>query len=288
MTTDLKKTTAAGNLIPLNDSDYLKLSSFIRKNFGINLTEAKRTLLESRLQKRLRLSGIKSFKEYIKNVCEGHHHAELINMVNVVTTNKTDFFREKSHYDYLLSRILPEHAATNTKTELNIWSAASSTGEEAYTTAIVLEEFNRLTNNYLKYSVDASDISTEVLGKGIQAVYTENDITIIPNEMKQRYFLRSKEAGNDKVRVVKKLREKVKFFRFNLMSNAYPSREKYDIIFCRNVLIYFDRATQEQVILKLCESLKTGGYLFLGHSESIIGLNVPLKQVIHTGYKKTI
>ncbi|GAA5041063.1 chemotaxis protein methyltransferase [Marivirga lumbricoides] len=286
MTTDLKKTATSGNLIPLNDNDYYKLSSFIRTNFGINLTEAKRTLLESRLQKRLRLSGITSFKEYIKKVCEGHHHAELINMINVVTTNKTDFFREKTHYDYVLSKILPEHAALPAKKELNIWSAASSTGEEAYTMAMVIEEFNRLTNNYLKYTIDASDISTEVLKKGIQAVYRESDIAAIANGMKQSYFLRSKEAGSDKVRVVKKLREKVKFFRFNLMSNAYPTREKYDIIFCRNVLIYFDRTTQEQVIQKLCESLKTGGYLFLGHSESIIGLNVPLKQLIHTGYKK--
>ncbi len=286
MTTDINKSAASNNLIKLNDNDYYKLSSFIRKNFGINLTESKRILLESRLQKRLRLSGFTSFKQYIKKVCEENHHTELVNMINVVSTNKTDFFREKPHYQFLLDSILPEYGKLRFKNEVKVWSAASSTGEEAYTAAMVLEEYNRITNNNIHYTIDASDISTDVLKSGIQAIYKGTDIAVIPYEMKQRYFLKSKDAVISKVRIIKKIREKVQFFRFNLMSNNYPGREKYDIIFCRNVLIYFDRATQEQVIQKLCESLKPGGYLFLGHSESIMGLDVPLKQIIHTGYKK--
>lgn len=285
-TTVMERSTTSNNSIKLNDKDYLKLSTFIRQNFGINLTESKRILLESRMQKRLRLSGYNTFKDYIQKVCEENNQSELINMINVITTNKTDFFREKLHYEYLTEHVLPQYARSKFKNSLKIWSAASSSGEEVYTIAMVIEEFNRLTNNYLNYSIDGTDISTEVLKKGIEAVYSEADINVIPNEMKQRYFLRSKDKAYNKVRVVKKLREKAQFLRFNLMSKNYPSREKYDIIFCRNVLIYFDRPTQEKVIQKLCDTLKPNGYLFLGHSESIIGLNVPLQQVLHTGYRK--
>jgi chemotaxis protein methyltransferase CheR len=282
------KKVDSSNTIRLSDTDYLKLSNFIKKNYGINLTASKRILLESRLQKHLRQTSISSFKDYIKKVCDENDKEELVNMMNVVSTNKTDFYREKSHFEYLSTSILPQLMESNGKKEISIWSAAASSGEEVYTIAMVMEEYKKLTGRQLNCQIDGTDISTSVLKKAIQAVYTNADVALIPNEIKQTYFLRGKDINSHKVRVIKRLREKAKFYHFNLMSNKYPSRDKYDIIFCRNVLIYFDRPTQEAVITKLCKSLKSNGYLFLGHSESILGLDVPLKQVIHTGYQKII
>ncbi|WKK86643.2 protein-glutamate O-methyltransferase CheR [Marivirga arenosa] len=275
------------NTIKLLDREYYKLSSFIHDHYGINLTDAKRVLLESRLQKRLRAAGLTNFKDYVKQVISSKNQEEIINMINVVSTNKTDFFREKSHFDYMSKVLLPEMATKYGK-ELKVWSAASSTGEEIYTIAMVIEEFMNVNSFQFNYSIDGTDISTDVLRKCIRGVYDLADIAPIPNSLKQKYFLRSRDKIRPKVKVVRKLRARANFYRFNLMSSNYPTKGKYDIIFCRNVLIYFDRKTQYEVIKKLCGSLKTGGYLFLGHSESIIGLDLPLQQVTHTGYRKVL
>lgn len=287
-TSTTKKLNTTNNTIRLLDKEYNILSSFIHDNYGINLNASKRILLESRLQKRLRAAGLDNFKDYVKQVVSGKNHEELVTMINVVSTNKTDFFREKSHFDYLTNVLLPKMAATNNKNELKIWSAASSSGEEVYTIAMVIEEFKRTSNFHINYSIDGTDISTDVLMQGVKGIYTLNDVATMPTDLKQRYFLKSKDFRNPKVKVIKKLRERANFYRFNLMSENYPSKGNYDIIFCRNVLIYFDRKTQFDVIKKLCGSLKTNGNLFLGHSESIIGLDLPLSQVMHTGYVKTL
>lgn len=279
-------TPQVNNTVRLMNNEYNMLSTFIHDNYGINLTDAKRILLESRLQRRLRVVGLDNFKDYVKLICSGKNHEEIINMINVVSTNKTDFFRESSHFDYLTKVLLPKMAASNDKKELKIWSAASSTGEEVYTIAMIIEEFKRTSNFDINYSIDGTDISTDVLKKGVKGVYHQSDIAAMPLDLKHRYFLKSKDKESTMVKVIKKLRDQSHFYRFNLMSENFPSKGKYDMIFCRNVLIYFDRKTQFEVIKKLCGSLKTQGHLFLGHSESIIGLELPLKQVIHTGYIK--
>ncbi|UII25407.1 methyltransferase domain-containing protein [Fulvivirga maritima] len=149
-----------------------------------------------------------------------------------------------------------------------------------------MEEFNLQSDKKLHYSIIASDISTDVLKTGQMAIYDESRISTVPIDLKRRYFLRSKIKTESKVRLVKNIRDKVNFSRFNLMDERYPTHESFDIIFCRNVLIYFDKDTQEKVVSKLTQCLKTGGYLFLGHSESIMGMNLPLVQRIHTGYQK--
>ncbi|MBL3655869.1 CheR family methyltransferase [Fulvivirga sediminis] len=272
--------------IQMNMSEFNKLSKFIYAHYGINLPIAKKVLLESRLQKHLRKIGIPSFKKYIEQVCNDQEHEEVVYMINLVSTNKTDFFREKSHFDYMRSIILPQ-AVIEKEREIKIWSAASSSGEEAYTLAMTMEEFNLQSEHKLHYSIIGSDISTDVLKTGQMAIYDESRISTVPIDLKRKYFLRSKDKSHSKVRLIKSIRDKVKFSRFNLMDERYPTHESFDIIFCRNVLIYFDKETQEKVVTKLTQCLKTGGYLFLGHSESIMGMDLPLVQKIHTGYLKT-
>lgn len=271
--------------IRLSEADFKKLSSFIYTNYGIHLPFTKRPLIESRLQKRLRLLNMPSFKEYIKWVTKGGEHDEVVSMIDIISTNKTDFFRENAHFDLLMNRVLPSLNHEQLQ-DLKIWCAGASSGEEVYTIAMTMEEFISANNANIKYSILGTDISSRVLQKGNMAIYNEQNIAGIPYDLKKKYFLKSKDRMNPTVRVIKKIRDKVKFQRHNLMDDHHFTGQVFDIIFCRNVLIYFDKPTQERITFKLNDKLKKGGYFFLGHSESIIGIDVPLKQVAHTAYQK--
>ncbi|WP_020531286.1 CheR family methyltransferase [Flexithrix dorotheae] len=269
--------------IKLKDSEFRKLSLFIYKNYGINIPITKKTLLESRLQKRLKELQLRSFKDYLKIVINEEENKEIVKMIDRVSTNKTDFFREKAHFDFLSEKALVNFLL---KDDLKIWCAASSSGEEVYTLGITVEEFIKNNKANFNYSILGTDISTEMLNKGILGIYDEERIQNIPLSLKRKYFLKSKDKAKPVVRVTKELRDKATFKRHNLIENNYPTTTDFDIIFCRNVLIYFDKPTQEKIIMKLCKRLKKGGYFFLGHSESIIGINAPLRQLAHTTYQK--
>ncbi len=274
------------NKIQLNEREYSKLSQFIYTNYGIKLPPAKKILVEGRLQKRLAATNKKSFSEYLSYVFSKGGAQEIIHMVDQISTNKTDFFREARHFEYLDQVILPEHMKTSKGKPLNIWCSAASSGEEIYTIAMVLEEFNRIGIHTLGYSILGTDISVEILKKAINAVYTIDRVSNIPLHLKKRYFLKSKNQDKPEVRIVSQLRNKTQFQRLNLMDANYSVPPELDIIFCRNVLIYFDKKTQEEVVRKQCTKLKIGGYFFLGHSESILGLDLPLKQIKPTIYVK--
>jgi chemotaxis protein methyltransferase CheR len=271
----------------LSDEDFKKLSEFIYRGYGIKMPEVKRIMLQSRLQKRLKELKMSSFKEYVQYVFsdEGQEN-EVIHMIDVVSTNKTDFFREPIHFDFLTSQALPEFMAGATSPRLiKIWSAGCSSGEEPYTIAIVLQEFKNR-NPLIDYRITATDISTRILRSAVDAIYKENRIEGIPLNMKRQYFLKSKDRVAPTVRVIPELRQRVSFERLNFMDNSYSISETFDIVFCRNVLIYFDRETQEKVINKLCSKLRPGGIFFLGHSESITSLNVPLTQIKPTIFRR--
>lgn len=268
----------------LSKKDFNRLSEFIYENFGIKMPPAKHIMLQSRLQKRLRALQIPDFSEYVSYVFSKKGISEIIHMIDVVSTNKTDFYREAQHFDFLTNTILPELFDYNKQRFVKCWSAGCSSGEEVYTLAIVLNEFARL-HSGLDYSILGTDISTIVLQKAISAVYAEEKVAMIPLDIKKRYMLKSKDREKPTVRINKNLRQKVSFARLNFMDNSYNIADNFDIIFCRNVLIYFDRKTQENVINKLCRHLKKGGYFFLGHSESVTGLNVPLTQVKPTVFR---
>jgi chemotaxis protein methyltransferase CheR len=272
----------------LTDEQFKRLSRFIESELGIRMPPAKKIMLESRLQKRIRALRLGSFEDYLEFVfSEDQKEAELIHMIDAVTTNKTDFFRESDHFDVLLQQLLPRHYAEGwgTRTPVKAWSAACSTGEEPYTMAMVLSEFAR-ENRDFSFQVLATDISTNALDRGRRAVYPEERISPVPQEYRKRYLLRSKDRSANLVRVKPELRKSVTFHRLNLMHDEYGIRDRFELIFCRNVIIYFERPTQYRLLRHLYDYLVPGGYLFLGHSETLTGMDLPLQTVAPTIYRK--
>jgi chemotaxis protein methyltransferase CheR len=276
---DLQRIFAA----QLSDADFAKLSKFIYTQYGIKMPPEKKIMLQSRLQKRLRALCIYTFKEYIDYVFGGNNNEEVIHMMDVVSTNKTDFYREPAHFEFLRQKLLPK--LFETKKQLKLWSAGCSSGPEVYTIAIELSEFAN-THPGFDFSILGTDISTLMLKKAYNAIYPEDMVEVIPLDLKRKYLLKSKDKTKKVVRISENLRHKVRFQRLNFIDDQFSISEQFDIIFCRNVLIYFDRETQEKVINKLCNHLKMDGYFFLGHSESITNINVPLKQVKPTIYTR--
>lgn len=273
--------------IQMPDSVFTRLSDFIYSQYGIKMPPAKKVMLQSRLQRRLKELKMTNYEQYCDFVFSKEGEAmELVHMIDVVTTNKTDFFREPTHFDFLNQTVLPEFIANRKNPgTLKIWSAGCSSGEEVYTLAIVISDFIEKHRKF-DFSILGTDISTRILQKAVDAVYSDERVVNIPLETKRKYFLRSKDRQKPTVRVIAELRKKTWYQRLNFMDAKYPIHDVFDIIFCRNVLIYFDRATQQKVINELCKHLKTGGYFFLGHSESITGMQVPLVQLKPTIFMK--
>lgn len=272
--------------LQLTDKEFAQLSSFIYKESGIKLPPIKKIMLQSRLHKRLKELQIPSFKEYCDYVFspEGMD-SELVHMLDVVSTNKTDFFREPAHFDFITNYVLPQHTDENQGSIFNAWSAGCSSGEEPYTLAIVLSEYMEKDPRF-NYAITATDLSTKILNCATNAVYSEDKVAAIPLNLKQKYLLRSKDRAQKTVKIAPEIRNKVSFSRLNFMDSTYRLNNMFNLIMCRNVLIYFDRETQEKVINKLCTKLLPGGYLMLGHSESILNMKFPLKQVKPTIYQR--
>jgi len=271
----------------LSQADFDRLSTFIYNESGIKMPPVKRIMLQSRLQKRLKELNMATFKEYCDYVFskEGMNN-EIIHMLDVVSTNKTDFFREPVHFDFLTATVLPEFINLKRTSKLfKVWSAGCSSGEEPYTIAMVLYDFFENHPGH-DFSILGTDISTKILQNAINAVYKEDKVECIPLSLKRKHLLKSKDRANPSVKIGSHLRSKVRYDRLNFMDDHYDLPEYFDVIFCRNVLIYFDRETQEKVINKLCSKLNSGGYFFLGHSESIMNMNVPLRQIKPTIFQK--
>ncbi len=249
----------------------------------------KSTMLTGRLTKRLRALELSSFREYCDFLFspEGQQE-EMVHLINVITTNKTDFFREPSHFSYLTQKALPTLQNLqnfNGRNSLKVWSAGCSTGEEPYTLAMVLAEV-QVSQPGFRFDILATDISTRVLEIGRRAVYPMGLIEPVTPQLRKKYLLKGKNKKNPQVRIVPELRTHVRFGRLNFMDEDFGLPERVDIIFCRNVIIYFDKQTQEKLMIKFCRFLNQGGYLFLGHSESLHGYDTPLVQVAPTIYRK--
>ena len=273
----------------MTEKDFIRLSYFIQQEYGIQLPPAKKTLLEGRLRKRMKCVNETSFSRYCDYLFTGKGmKEELPHMIDAVTTNKTDFFREPSHFTYLTGKALPALLSIQGnwgRKKIQIWSAACSTGEEPYTLAMVLSEFSDHCSGF-DFSILATDISTEVLGKAEQATYEIDKIEPIPLPMRKKYLLKSRDSSKGIVRMAPEIRQKVTLLRLNLMDTRYAVPKDVHIIFCRNVLIYFDAPTQERVIRQFCEHLAPGGFLFMGHAETLNNLNVPLSYEAPTIYRK--
>ena len=275
--------------LQMSNKDFARLSEFIRSSCGIKLPPAKKTMLEGRLRKRLRALSLQSFGGYCEYLFSSKGaESEFMHMIDAVTTNKTDFFREPDHFDYLSDKVLPELVrlyGVGSRKRLNVWSAASSTGEEPYTLAMVLSEFAREYAGF-QFSILGTDISSQVLKKARLAVYEREKVSPIPLMLRAKYLLKSKDRDKGLVRIIPELRASVEFKRLNLMEEDYGIDEPIGIVFCRNVLIYFDRPTQEKLVQRLSYHLMSGGYLFVGHSESLHGMDLPLVQTSTTIYRK--
>ena len=273
----------------MSPKEFDRLSEFIVEHCGIKMPPAKKIMLESRLQKRLRSLGMVSFREYCEFLFKSPEgNGEFVHMIDAVTTNKTDFFREPVHFQFLMETALPEfqaESAVGNRKKFIVWSAGCSSGEEPYTLAMVLNEYASQHPDF-QHSILATDISTRVLEKARAGIYDQHLVEGVPYSLKQKYFLRSKDREKKLVRVVPELRSCVSFQRVNLMDEHLIIPEKADALFCRNVIIYFERATQCELLSRLCRCLKTGGYLFLGHSETVHGFDLPLVRIASTIYRK--
>jgi chemotaxis protein methyltransferase CheR len=256
----------------LSERHFRSIAELVETEVGIKLPAAKRLMLEGRLLKRVRILNYSDVNEYVDRLFDHENfEVELVHLIDCVTTNKTDFFREPSHFDFMRDIAVPDilrRRGRGTR-PLKIWSAACSTGMEAYTIAIVLDDLVTAGASF-QFSVLGTDISTAVLKLAETGIYTAEMISPVPAELARRYFLSSKDPKRDEVRVVPRLRRSTNFMRMNLMDPSYPVDRDVDIIFCRNVLIYFDRPTQQKVVEQLCAHLRPGGYFIVGHSESMI------------------
>ena len=274
---------------PLSDKMFLRFSKFIQNELGIRMPEVKKLMLQSRLLKRLRKLRITTFEEYYDYVFSTQGlKDELGLLIDAVTTNKTDFFREPKHFDYLVKTVLPEIMSIRTnpyKAQVVVWSAGCSTGEEPYTLAMVLSEFAR-THKDFNFKVIGTDISGEALEKARIGIYDTEKAEPIPMTYKTKYLLKSKDKSRGLIRVAPQLRYIVDFRIHNLVEDRFTIRISPDIIFFRNVMIYFNRKTQEKVLNNLCKRLKPKGFIFTGHSETLSGLAVPLVSVEPTVYRK--
>ena len=270
----------------LSERHFKTISKLIEGQVGIKLPAAKRLIVEGRLHKRVRALNYSCLNEYVDNLFhDGRFEDEIAHLIDVVTTNKTDFFREPSHFNFMREVAVPELLNSRGRADLKIWSSACSTGMEAYTAAMVLDDMNRRGSRF-GFRILGTDISNVVLHAARTAIYTTDVLAPVPPDFIKRYFMMSRNRESDQVRVVPELRRLTGFMRMNLMEPSYPVDRDVDMIFCRNVLIYFERETQRKVIERLCTHLRPGGYLMVGHSESMIHSVVPgLKQVQPTIFK---
>lgn len=270
--------------------DFKRIADLIGEEIGIKLPPAKRLMIEGRLRKRVKALGLASLSDYSAYLFNNDGlRAERPYLINAVTTNKTDFFREPEHFDLLEQKLVPD-LLTLRRSErqplLKMWSAASSTGAEVYTLAMVLADLAAQRRDF-RFSLLGTDISTSVLEQGVRAVYPADQISPIPQAKAQRYLMYPrKPSARPEVRIVPELRRLVQFARLNLMDATYPFDHDVDVILLRNVLIYFEKADQEKVILRLADHLRPGGYLLLGHSESMIGTAVTMRQVAPAVFQK--
>jgi chemotaxis protein methyltransferase CheR len=273
----------------LSQRNFQRLANFIEDYSGIKMPPSKLTMIEGRLRRRLRATGIADLKQYCDYLFERDGlAAEAIHLIDVMTTNKTEFFREPDHFRFLVEHAVPNlisGARGGAGVPLKVWSAACSIGAEPYTLAMVLADLGQQAAKS-RYGITATDISTEVLATAVTGIYPEAMVEPVPPEFRRRYVLRSKDRALRQVRIVPELRAAVRFARINLMEAPYQVDREMDIIFCRNILIYFDKPTQQSVLQNLTDHLRAGGFLFLGHSETLSGFQLPLEPVGPTVFRR--
>jgi chemotaxis protein methyltransferase CheR len=262
--------------------DYEFIINLIYERCRIRLHDGKQQLIKARLGKRMRHHGFEVLAQYCEYLRRTSDEDELTHMVDALTTNYTQFLREKDHFDFLVGTALP--GLTGHRKKFAVWSAACATGEEPYSLSFYLSEHYPVAAGW-DWRILATDVSTRALAKAGEAVYPEERLASLPAEWWRRYFQKGQKNWNGYYRVKPALRERVSFKQVNLLGN-YSFAEPFEVIFCRNVMIYFDRQTQEQLVQRLAQFLVPNGYLLIGHSESLNGLNIGLRCLKPSIYQK--
>lgn len=258
----------------ISDRDFERLRDYMYNKYGINLAQ-KRVLIEGRLSLVVSQKGYNDFTQYIDALFSDTTGSEVSLLVSKLTTNYTYFLREEGHYDFMVQKVLPQWKTKPAGSELRIWSAASSSGEEPYSIAMVTSNYFAMNRN-VRINIHASDISENVLGQARSGIYNTERIAKLPKDWVTKFF---KKTGDDEYVIIDQLKSLVAFKYFNLNDSIGWQRNYYDIIFCRNVMIYFDQPTRQALSKKLFEALKPGGYLFIGMSETLVNLKTDFDYV---------
>ncbi len=283
------ETLTVNRISAMSEKDMKRVAEFIDMQAGIQLPMSKQALVEGRLRKRMEKLGFNEFRAYLNYALESTEgEKERLQLVDVITTNKTDFFREPQHFDYLINSVLPEklkNISNGSMKTLNVWSAGCSTGEEAYTLSMVLAQAQENNKNF-KYSILATDISHTCLRVGSQGIYTKKQIAPVSTVLRKKYLLKSRNPDEPFVQMGPEIRTPIRFDKCNLMDRTFSIEQKMDVIFCRNVMIYFNNETKHALVNKFENQLMPGGYLFVGHAESLSGMQTNMKQVSPMVYFK--
>lgn len=276
--------------VEINDYEFDLFRKLIYESSGIYLNETKKTLLQTRLSRRLQATGCKSFYQYYRYIRDDPSGEEKVLMLNAITTNLTRFFRENEHFVFLEDLLIPELVVgkrDRKERHIRIWSAGCSSGEEAYSIGMTIL---RSIENYSVWDIKilATDISTDILSRAQMGIYEAEKIKHLPPDIVREFFLRGTGKYEGYYKVKSFLKNLIVFRCLNLAGGVYTFQSRFDFIFCRNVMIYFDRQTQEKIVNRFYNCLENGGYLFIGHSESLNGISTPFKYVRPAVYRKEI
>ncbi len=269
--------------LKITDAEFRKASELVKSLAGIHLTDGKRELVSARLAKRLRTLGLATLNDYLDVVKEDKTQDELVMMLDALTTNLTSFWRESDHFDFVVEQVLPKLESSGTN-EIRIWSAGCSTGEEPYGLAmLILGNLKNAQNSKLR--ILATDLSTRVLDTAKRGKYGEERVKNIPPDLRNKFVTKENGPHGTIYSINPNVRSTITFGRLNLME-PWPMKGPFDMIFCRNVMIYFDKPTQKQLVERFAGLLRTGGTLFVGHSESLAGVQHSFRYVRPTIYEK--
>lgn len=273
-------------LITISEVEFKLFADLLYHEVGIKLKSARKDLLSGRLQKTLKTLKFNNFTDYYNFVIEDKSGIHLSNLVNNLTTNHTFFYRESGHFDYMLKKVLPEIEnliKQEGQNDLRIWCSACSTGEEAYTLVMILMEYFGKSYYLWKSGILATDISEKALEIAQKGIYSFEQIKNLPEEYKNKYFIK---LDDDKYKVLEKVKKEVTIRRFNLNNSNYPFKKPFHIIFCRNVMIYFDLPKRRELVRKLSSNLIKDGYLFISHSETLSNVSSNFRSVHPAVYQK--
>lgn len=267
----------------ISEKEFKQLANYIKANYGIYLKNEKQTLLIGRLSNVLAKKNFASFAEYFAYLVADKSGDAVVTLIDKITTNHTFFMREVEHFDFFKEKVLPQLVSVSKDKDLRIWSAGCSSGEEPYTLAMLIDEFFGVDKKWWDAKILATDISSKVIDIAVKGIYNNEGIAKIPAYWKLSYF---EKLGNEKSILIPKIRNEVIYRKFNLMDKSFPFKKKFHVIFCRNVMIYFDDKTKKDLVKKFYDLTEPGGYLFIGHSESLNRNETEYKCILPAVYRK--